>query len=214
MDTEKKVTAKEFVAENAESLKKMTVAELTKLGCEKFDSRAGFTAYKKALLTIGIDYNQMRAERREEKVDEIKTAATKSITLITDATAERFAICGESGNPLWFGRFFDGEGGEQSAGELAAAKKAIWLAGKIKESIGESTINLILQTDAEWLTWGEYTANNKQGGKAKVLGEMAVKSGINLKIEHIPGSSNPADFYSRTKGFKKWSENNLSLLAK
>ena len=209
-----KLTAKQFIEVNLERVKKMNLAELTKLGCEKFNSRAGFSAYKKALLAVaGIDYNSLRTARREEKIEQLQTAAKKSITLVTDATAERFAICDSGGQPLWYGRFFDGEGGEQSAGELAAAKKAIWLASKIKEAIGEAAITLILQTDAEWLTWGEFSADSKRGGKARILGEMAVKFGIDLKIEHIAGISNPADYYSRTHGFKKWSDNNLQTLA-
>jgi len=206
------MTITDKIKPDIEELKQMNIAELTAYGKEHFDSRSGFSAYKKALKQLGIDYNAMRIARRLERKNHVSDISHNEIILVTDATTERFAICNEKGDPVWFGRFFDNEGGEQSAGELAAAKKAIWLAGKIKESIGLEAITLHLQTDAQWLCWGEFKANDKRGGKARVLGELAIKYNVDLHIEHIRGAGNPADYYSRARGFKKWQDNDLASL--
>ena len=141
----------------------------------------------------------------------------KKLILFSDAKAskERFAICDKNGNPIWHGRFFENErdfNGEQSSGELAAAKKAVWLASKVKEAIGEEDLFLELRVDAEWLTWANEVGQEDdqgQGGKARVLGSQAKKFGIELEVVHIPGQENPADQFTTCTGFKKWSDNNL-----
>jgi len=209
-----KITIKSKVEAAQQVLISLDCAGLTRWGIEHgCDSQAAFSAYKKALLTIGVDYNAIRINHRAERAAEISKEANYEVTLITDATAARFSVCDEDGEPLWYGRFFDGEGGEQSAGEKAAALKAIWLASKIKETLNAAAIRLTLLTDAEWLCWGEFSADGKRGGKARQLGETAVKYGIDLHVQHISGFDNPADRYSRTHGFKKWTDNNLSELA-
>jgi len=38
------------------------------------------------------------------------------------------------------------------------------------------------------------------------LGARAVRLGIALFVQHIPGANNPADSYTRTSGFLKWNE--------
>lgn len=185
------------------------------------DSRAGFSAFKKALLAEGIDYDALRAEKRVARAAETEAKATASLILFADAKArtQRFAICNAKGEPVWYGRFFDDDrdfNGEQSSGEMAAAKKAVWFASKIKDTIGAEAIRLTLKIDAEWLTWanevGSPTDDGKRGGKARSLGEMAQRFGVVLTVEHIAGVSNPADQYTVAHGFKKWQDNDLTAL--
>ena len=218
MMTTAKQTKKQLVAENAEALKAMSVAELTQFGRDHgCDSRAGFAAYKKALAEIGIDFDALRDQRREEKAEARQAACTHEVTLISDAKArtQRFGITDAAGNPVWFGRFFDDDrdfNGEQSSGEMAAAKKAVWLARQIGNAVGAQAVKLTLKVDAEWLTWANGT-DAKVGGKARALREQAERCNICLEVVHIAGASNPADALTVCSGYKKWQDNDLAALA-
>lgn len=214
-----KKTAKQIVSESIELLKPMSVAELVKFGKESgFDSRAGFASYKKALLSeVGINFDSLNAERREQKAADLESSCNYCVTLYSDAKAShsRFAVCDCQSEVLWYGRFFEDDrdfNGEQSSGEMASAKKAVWLASKIAQAVGENSISLNLYVDAEWLTWANGT-NPKVGGKAKALREQALRLNVALTVIHIPGESNPADRWTTASGFKKWSDNNLAALA-
>lgn len=133
------------------------------------------------------------------------------VELCSDAKASnsRFGITTADGEPVWYGRFFDDDrdfNGEQSSGEMAAAKKAVWLASKFAEKIGRS-VKLNLKVDAEWLVWANAVrAGGKSGGKARELGEAAERLGVRLRVEHIPGVENPADEYTICSGFLRWQD--------
>src|ERR1043165_9636240 len=102
---------------------------------------------------------------------------TAYLTLISDAKARtnRFGIYRADGQAVWYRQFFDGDhDGEQSSSEMAAAKKAVWLASQIKGKVGADAIRLTLKTDAQWLTYANRVAERKSGGgKARALGEYA-----------------------------------------
>ena len=193
--------------------------ELYKLAVKNgWNNRSAFPRFKKALLEIGIDYNQLRDTVRAEKDDALVRSVTHTVEFYSDAKAskDRFAITDERGTPLWYGRFFDGDrdyNGEQSSGEMAAAKKAVWLASKVAAAVG-GTVELTLNVDAEWLVWAnEVRGAGKRGGKAKALGFAAQKLGVVLKVEHVRGVDNPADEYTVCSGFKNWRDNLLKELA-
>ena len=132
------------------------------------------------------------------------------LTFYCDAKADndRFAICDQRGNPVWHGRFFATDhdyNGEQSSGEIAAARKAVWLASKAKETLGLSAIKHALKVDAEWLCYANAVRHgNPGGGRARALGDLAIRSGVVLTVEQIAGGKNPADQYTISAGFKKW----------
>ena len=143
------------------------------------------------------------------------------LVLYSDAKAKnnRFGITDADGNPLWYGLFFDSDrdyNGEQSTGEMAAAKKAVWLAGKIKEILNLKNIELELRVDAEWLTWANEANRSdhdgKTGGKALKLAYAAKKAGIELTVEHVRGVDNPADKYTICYGHKSWRDNDFEKL--
>jgi len=214
----KKQTAKQLVADHLEQLRTLDCAGLTAFGKEHgYDSRAGFASYKKALLAAGIDYDAIRETHREEQREQRLSACTHQIILFSDAKSrtERFGIADAAGNPVWFGRFFDDDrdfNGEQSSGEMAAAKKAVWLASQVAKAIGARTIRLRLKVDAEWLTWANAT-DEKVGGKARALRQAAERLNVVLEVEHVAGATNPADKLTVCSGFKKWQDNDLRALA-
>jgi len=135
------------------------------------------------------------------------------IVFYSDAKAkfDRFAITDESGQPVWHGNFFENDreyDGEQSSGEMAAAKKAVWLAGKVKTALALDSVELELRVDAQWLVWAnEFSPNTKTGGKARSLALLAIHHGVELTVVHVPGVDNPADTYTlKGKGFLRYSE--------
>ena len=216
----KRVTAKQRVNGSRTMLQAMNAKELLAWAkANEMDSRSGFSAFKKALAEIGVDYDALRDEAKAAHNAALASLATHSVTLFSDAKAskDRFGICGPDGKPIWYGKFFPDDRdyvGEQSSGEMAVAKKAVWLASKIKDSIGAPAINLTLKVDAEWLTWANTVrAVEDGGGKARELGEMALRYGVVLTVEHIPGAENPADKFTVCDGYQKWQSANLTALA-
>lgn len=207
-----KKTIAQIVIENKEkALACGTTKDLYQLAIDLgFNSRAAFPRFKKALLEVcGIDYNEVRQTALEQRVMALDETVTHEVTLFSDAKArcERFAICGKNREVVWYGRFFDGEGSEQSAAELEAALKAIWLASKVRNEVCQpgKTVRLNLFVDAQWLV--------TLSGKAAALSDAARKFNIELSIQWIAGTSNPADRWTTAAGFKKWSETDLRSLA-
>lgn len=218
---EKKATIAKTVLANITALKALDAGGLFRASRQLgYDNRVAFPRFKKALLDAGVDFVAMRAEKAEGRVASLKARSSYQITMFTDAKAskQRFAVCGENGQPLWFGRFFDNDvdfNGEQSTGEMAAAKKAVWLASKIREAVGGDAIVLNLFVDAKWLTYANAVfEGSPKGGSARELGLMAMKYNILLRVRHIPGRDNPADKYTVATGYRRWNENDLKLLAK
>lgn len=134
-----------------------------------------------------------------------------SLTLFTDAKAytNRFAICDKDGQPVWCGPFGDDRNykGNIATGELACAIRAIWLGKQIKRALEADALNLTLKVDAQWLTWGngvEMPDDDGKGGKARHLGILARDYKLNLRILHIPGVNNPADFWTVDNAIIDW----------
>jgi hypothetical protein len=218
--------AKQTVAEKVVSAKDVLTALAAEGGfkalrqwseAQGFGNRSAFPRFKAALLEIGLDYEALRSGTSAAKRAEVAAAITHEVTLFTDAKArcERFAVCDREGQVVWFGRFFDGEGSEQSAAELEAAKKAVWLAGKVREALGVPELRLNLMVDAEWLTWANARAEGdfKTGGKAKVLAQLAERAGLQLHVEWVRGTSNPADRWTTSSGYQKWQNYTTGLAA-
>lgn len=172
-------------------------------------NRSAWGRYKRALKeVVGVDFDAMRQADKEAQRQATAAAATRRLVLYSDAKASagRYAICGPDGEPAWHGRFFDGDrdfDGEQSSGEMAAAKKAVWLASKVSERLGEP-VALELRVDAEWLCWA--TSTDGRGGKALGLGRAADRLGIALNVVHVPGTENPADRYTVGRGYLRWQD--------
>lgn len=210
----KAITIKDKVAAATELLKAMTThTELRQWATANgMDNQSAFPKFKKALLEIGISYDGIKSGTHAVEAANLDASITHEVTLYTDAkaSAQRFAICDRDGEVVWYGRFFDNDSdfnGEQSSGELAAAKKAVWLCSKIKEAIGVTAIRLNLIVDAQWLTYQDHS-----GQKGYALTIAARKFNIQLNVEWTKGTNNPADKWTVSDGYKKWSDNNLASL--
>ncbi len=206
MTKTKKLTIRQKVELGLPELKEMkTNKELREWAVANgMDNRAAFPKFKDALLEFGIDYEGIRTQIKEESKQVLQSKITHELVLYTDAKAShsRFAICGADKGVLWYGRFFDNDrdfNGEQSSGELACAKKAVWLATKVKELLKLDALRLTLKVDAQWLC---YQDSPKQ--KGFVLTTMAHAANIDLHVEWIPGTSNPADSWTTESGFQKY----------
>jgi hypothetical protein len=197
-------TVAQIVATHIDQLRVLTSHRELAAWAEEHDlmTQARFPRFKKALAENGIDYEAIRTGVRSAE----KAAATHQITLYSDAKARtlRYGICDQDGAPVWHGRDFD-EITEQSAAEMAAAKKAVWLAGKVRETRGLAAgmLRLILIVDAQWLC---YANGDSGGGKAAALRSAAAKAGVVLEVRWISGKSNPADEYTVCTGFLKWQD--------
>lgn len=206
-----------MVEEHAERVKAFKSTQeikafIEEIGC-KTQQRWG-----KAIAAIieigGPDYYALRGETRAATAEALRSSVTHEVELFVDAKArcQRFAICGPDQKVAWFGIFFEddqsfsyGDRNEQSACECAAARKAIWFASKIKEATGAAAIRLTLNVDANWLC--------TLAGKASILATDARRFNIELNMNWISGTSNPADQFTTASGFKKWSDNNLTAMA-
>jgi hypothetical protein len=210
-------TVRQLVEEHADRVKAFTSCPEIKSFIEEIGCNTK-QRWNKAIAAIqelgGPDYYALRGELRAAHVEALRDAVTHELTLHVDAKArcQRFAICDESGKPVWFGIFFEddqsfsyGDRNEQSACECAAARKAIWFASKVKEAVGAPAVRLSLKVDAQWLVTG--------GGKAAILQSDSRRFNIDLALEWIPGTSNPADQFTTANGFKKWNDNDLASLA-
>lgn len=206
----KSKTTKQLVSEHTERVKSFKSTQeisafIAEIGC-KTQQRWG-----KAIAAIieagGPDYYALRGETRAATAADLSASVTHEVELFVDAKArcQRFAICNNFGQPTWYGIFFEddqsfsyGDRNEQSACECAAARKAIWLASKIKEASGAKAIRLILNVDAQWLC--------TLAGKASILASDARRLNVDLVMNWIPGTSNPADRWTTASGFKRWNE--------
>lgn len=206
-----------LVSAHIRELSTFTRNQLTDWGrAHRIDTGLKFSAYKKALLTNGIDYDATEPQDRLNDATALGEAASASITLYANAraTTSRFAICDKNHDPIWYGTFYGKDreyNGSQASGDLAAAKKAIWLASKVKEKLGLPAIRCTLRVQAEWLTRAntvQYGENG--GGQARSLGRLADRSAVFLTVEHM--ADNPAEKYTTVPGFLKWQDTDLSSL--
>lgn len=188
-------TIADRVAEATEELKTLDRKGLYDWAIDNdLDSASGFSRFKKALAEHGIDYSAMARPALDP---------TAEMTLYCDAkvSKDRFAVVFGQDDPAWYGRFFD-EVSEQSQGEMAAAKKAVWYAAKAAE-LSRQTLLLNLFVDAQWLCCAN---GDSGGGKAAELRDYARKLGVVLNVEWIPGARNPADPFTVCGGFTKWND--------
>lgn len=206
-----------MVEEHADRVKQLKstqeiTAFITEIGC-KTQQRWG-----KAVAAIiecgGPDYYWLRGETRAASAEALRQSTTHEVELYVDAKArcQRFAITDAAGQPVWYGIFFEddqsfsyGDRNEQSACECAAARKAIWLASKIKEAAGQKAINLVLNVDASWLV--------TLAGKATILATDARRFNIDLHMNWVPGTTNPADKFTIASGYRKWDSERLEKYA-
>lgn len=150
-------------------------------------------------------FNSTKLPSEKEIIDknkEILLTSKNKIELIIDGqfNIQRFAILDKNQNPIWFGKEFNNSFDSQWEFELDVAKKAIWVAQKIKELLNLDQLVLVLNTDCQALRY-----QSKWSQKGFVLTFNATKNNIGLIVKYIQGGNkNPADKYVRTQGFQKF----------
>ena len=200
-------TIKDEVKQDKERLSSCSYHNLLTWANEHgINNRVAWGKYKVALNEINVDFNALRGISRLAKRAELSESATHKLLLYCGAKAsmDRCGICGPDRKPVWYGRFFYDKdyNGEQASGELAAAKKAVWLASKVAERLG-GVIELELRVDAKWLCWANNLEDNR-GGKARLLAQAAQLYGVALDVTHILGRDNPANKWTTANGYLSW----------
>ncbi|MFQ6391813.1 hypothetical protein ACLMAJ_00020 [Nocardia sp. KC 131] len=82
-----------------------------------------------------------------------------TLAAAADCSNGTFAVCGDEGRALWYGPFLDSDvdhpHGDRRAGAMAAAARAVWLAGRARADAGhdEATLHLtITEPDVDAVT--------------------------------------------------------------
>ncbi|MET8779635.1 hypothetical protein AB0H49_30515 [Nocardia sp. NPDC050713] len=92
-------------------------------------------------------------------VDVIGLIPHISLAAAANCANGTFAVCGDEGRALWYGPFIDGDAdhphGDRCAGAMAAANRAVWLAGRARADAGhaEATLHLtVTEPDIDIVT--------------------------------------------------------------
>lgn len=166
-----------------------------------------FPKLKRTWLKYGIDYVQLREERRSAEFSELMdTAADAPLVILycfADPEHEVYAVCGEDGEQAWYGTFHEKDryyesGQSQFDADYATADKAVYLAGKVAEEIGVPAVRLELRTFNHEIA-------------IKHLTVAALKNRVALSIE-IVQDSNPAEEWAMAHGFANIHDINLANL--
>lgn len=173
----------------------------------KLDTKSLFPKYKTILKKHGVDYAKLRSASRVADAQAVATAAESAPELALFAAGfdagdqGSYAVCDQAGQPLWFGAFFDSDSdftaGDAESADFAAAKKAIWLAGRAREDSGEAALNLTLTV-------------SRPDMDDDVLTAAATRAKVALSLEIA--DDNPAIDQCQEPGFKTWREVNLADL--
>ncbi|MFQ6327010.1 hypothetical protein ACLMAL_12845 [Nocardia sp. CWNU-33] len=92
-------------------------------------------------------------------VNDIQLVPHITLAAAADCSNGTFAVCGDEGRALWYGPFLDTDldhpHGDRRAGAMAAAARAVWLAGRARADAGhdEATLHLtITEPDVDAIT--------------------------------------------------------------
>lgn len=199
----KKKTISDVVGENIGTLKNLDYAGLVKWGKENIaDNRAAYTRYIAALESFGINYKHERtcykigtkiaSMDRDDFTDE---KDYPYIDLYCDGYFKKNRYCVYSKSlkrSIAYGRLeVDCE--HQADAEFYAAMEAIKIADDIRDNIGADYINLVLYTDASWLTY-------RKGRISGKLWDFANEGQVILEMKYVPSEENPADEDSKGDG--------------
>lgn len=207
------------VAEHKDKLKAATAhTDLREFAVEQhWDNRGDFGKYKFILKKFGINYDELRSaageqfrEQMEDKQKQLQRDAEEfpRVRLWTAAVEDEasgdgsFAIVGEEGEAVWYGKFFDDDrvrqAGDLFSAEQSAAGKAVFLAEKAKEASGVDALALEIITTCPELN-------------ATALGITAAAKNIAVEIT-VDDSDNRAVEMAEMPGFRKWQDADLSDL--
>lgn len=135
-----------------------------------------------------------------------ETNTIKNITLYckVEPSLNCFVICNQDGKVVW-SESFSASPIEPSACDIEAAKKAVYLAKKIREKHNLSSIYLTLIVGSNWLS----LSDNKDyyDELAWKLLHLAEKYNVVLSVEHIPRKESPVDEYTVDRVYVDYKDN-------
>jgi hypothetical protein len=134
-------------------------------------------------------------------VNKVQWVPHITLAAAADCSNGTFAVCGDKGRALWYGPFLDSDAdhphGDRRAGTMAAAARAVWLAGRARADAGhhEATLHLtITEPDVDTIT----------------LACTASMSGLALDV--LVTDNNPALDWCRSFGRLDWNPGALVRL--
>lgn len=200
-------TARLAVRDNATELRAMTThAEIFRWANDHgIDSGSLFRKFKTELRKqLHVDYDQLRAAamaaRLAEMADAAATAPVVRRYVAGDSEVSAFAVCGEDGDDPWYGDFHekDNVDDDQDTADLAAARKAVYLAGQARQHHELELVVLELVTCNHHVT-------------VDALARDLVRHKVHAHIEVVDNAEdNPALEVCRMPGFRGWREVSLT----
>ena len=170
-------------------------------------SKKAFPAFKTALKQLDIDYDEVAAANRRDRIAELAEAAitAPAITLFAagDDEVSSYAICLADGTVAWYNTFHEDDSshveGDQDSADRSAAGKAIFLAGQAREWVDADAIRLTLRI-----------SNHRLDAEDKALAQEALKARVALTLDVVDDeAANPALEWCREAGSKQWRETSL-----
>lgn len=219
--------AKRFVAAHADDLTALDTPGAIFTFCESH-RHTGKTLWPKIKTELrkqcGIDMDQLKADAAQAMADKARTlsqdaAGAPVVELYTAAELVEkpsrddedeieivpvFAICDRDGNPVWFNSLHPKDR-EKVTTELDAAadvaRKAVWLAGQVRDDQGLEVVRVILH-------------HNHPGLDAEALARAGVKHLVAVQLVHVDDpEANPAtSICLDAHGYRDWHEHRLADL--
>ncbi|MGV0358889.1 hypothetical protein [Corynebacterium mastitidis] len=182
-----------------------------------WNNGSDFAAFKRALVKIRVDYEQVREETQEQVAQENAQKAEQLAQLgedvaqvwlwvaaveDSDSGQGSFALVDAEDDPVWYGDFHEQdrvrEVGDVVSAEQSVAHKAIWLAGKALEAAGASVGRLHLTTMCPFLD-------------EEALSVAGAKSGLAVVL-HVDPEDQRAVEMAEAPGFMSYKQRDLSEL--
>lgn len=219
--------AKEFVSEHAVELRELDSPSAIFKYCEK-KRHGGKSLWPKVRTELrkqlGIDLDQLRADAAQalaDKARDLSESAADAPTVELYTAGELveqpsrdeddefeivpvFAIADADGNPAWYNSVHPKDR-DKITDELAvatdAARKAVWLAGQVRDDQGLEMVRVIIH-------------HNHPGLDAAALAHAGVKHLVAVTLSHVDDpADNPATAICLdAHGYRDWHEHRLSDL--
>lgn len=216
-DSQRWAEIESLVQEHKAALKAMTSHKQINDFAEQHAlmTREDFPKLKHCLLKIGVRYDVLREQARqeweeslEEKAQELATKTDGPVVCLWTAAAESddgdgsFAVVDVEDTPVWYGSFFRDDrirvAGDLISAEQSAADKAIWVAHKAFEAAGVADGRLLITTTCPDL---DIAALRVSGARFNM--------GVDVMVDDT--DSRAIDM-AEAPGYKRWQDNDLAAL--